>query len=80
MKKLYKSKNNKVFTGVIGGLGEYFEIDPVIIRLFWVMIVIATGFFPGLIAYIIAILIVPERPDHSHASHIHNVHSDQAKG
>lgn len=62
MKKLYKSKQNKVFGGVIGGIGEYFNVDPVILRLLWTAIVIFTGFFPGLIVYIIAISIVPEKP------------------
>jgi len=59
MKRLYKSKENKVFSGVLGGIGEYFNIDPVLLRLVWIVVVIFTGFFPGLIAYIIASLIVP---------------------
>lgn len=59
MKKLYKSKNNKVFCGVIGGLGEYFDIDPVLLRILWLVIVVITGFFPGIIAYIVACLVVP---------------------
>lgn len=61
MKKLYKSSNNKVFCGVIGGIGEYFEVDPVLLRLLWLLIVIFTGFFPGLVAYVIACLIVPKK-------------------
>jgi len=59
MKRLYKSKKNKVFCGVVGGIGEYFDIDPVLLRVIWLLIVIFTGFFPGIIAYIIACLIVP---------------------
>jgi len=59
MKKLYKSNKNKIFAGVIGGIGEYFNIDPVILRLVWVLIMIFTGFVPGLIAYLISILVVP---------------------
>ena len=39
-KKLYKSSNNKVFAGVCGGIGEYFSIDPVIIRLLWVAFIL----------------------------------------
>lgn len=65
MKKLYKSKTNKVFTGLIGGLGDYFNVDPVLFRLLWVVIVLCTGVFPGVIAYIIGIFIVPEQIDHS---------------
>jgi len=61
MKRLYRSKKNRVLAGVIGGLGEYFNIDPVLLRLLWVLVVVFTGFFPGIIAYIIALVIVPER-------------------
>ncbi len=61
MKKLYRSDKNKVFAGIIGGIGEYLEVDPVILRVLWLLIVVFTGFIPGLIAYIIAIFIVPKR-------------------
>jgi phage shock protein PspC (stress-responsive transcriptional regulator) len=61
MKRLYRSKKNRILAGVIGGLGEYFNIDPVLLRLIWVLVVVFTGFFPGTIAYIIALVIVPER-------------------
>ena len=60
MKKLYKSKNNKIFSGVIGGLGEYLGIDPTMLRLIWLLILITTGIIPGILIYIIAALIVPE--------------------
>jgi phage shock protein C len=62
-KKLYKSKDNKIFCGVIGGVGEYFDIDPVLLRVVWLLIVVFTGFFPGLIAYFVACLIVPKKPE-----------------
>ena len=61
VKRLYRSKKNKVFAGICGGVGEYFNVDPVLIRLIWVLVVIFTGFFPGVLAYIIAIFIVPEK-------------------
>ena len=60
MRRLYKSKDNKVLSGVIGGVGEYFDVDPVILRLLWILIVIATGVVPGIFAYIISIFIVPK--------------------
>ncbi|PIR69186.1 MAG: PspC domain-containing protein [Candidatus Niyogibacteria bacterium CG10_big_fil_rev_8_21_14_0_10_46_36] len=60
-KKLYKSEENKVFAGIIGGLGEYFDIDPVILRVIWVLAVIFTGIFPGIFAYIIFLFIVPPK-------------------
>ena len=61
VKRLYRSKKNRVFAGICGGVGEYFDIDPVLVRLIWVLVVIFTGLFPGFIAYIIAIFIVPEK-------------------
>ena len=61
VKRLYRSKKNRVFAGICGGVGEYFNVDPVLIRLIWVLVVIFTGFFPGVLAYIIAIFIVPEK-------------------
>lgn len=61
-KKLYRSESNKTIAGICGGIGEYFEIDPVIIRLFWLVLTIFSGILPGLIAYFFAILLVPKRP------------------
>lgn len=61
MKKVYRSEENKVWAGVIGGVGEYFEIDPTILRLLWLLIVVFTGFVPGLVAYLIAIAVVPKK-------------------
>jgi phage shock protein C len=60
-KKLYKSKDNRVISGVFGGLGDYFDVDPTVLRLTYLVFVILTGFFPGLVAYVIAVLIVPQR-------------------
>lgn len=57
-RRLYKSRTNRQISGVCGGIGEYFNIDPVIIRLLVVVFTIAGG--AGLIAYIIAAIIIPE--------------------
>ncbi len=57
-KRLFKSRNNRVLCGVCGGMGEYLNIDPTLIRLIWVLIA-CTG--AGLIAYIIAAIIIPEQ-------------------
>ena len=67
MKKLYKSDTNKVFAGVIGGIGEYFDIDPTILRLSYILIAIFTGVIPAIIGYIIACLVVPK---HTHGHRI----------
>ena len=60
MKKLYRSNVDKRLCGVCGGLGEYFELDSTIIRLLWVIFTFCGG--AGLMAYIIAALIVPNQP------------------
>ena len=59
MKKLYRSRRDRIICGVIGGVGEYFEIDPTLLRLVWLVIVIFSGVVPGLIVYILACFIVP---------------------
>ena len=57
-KRLERSIDNKMIAGVCGGLGEYFDIDPTIVRLIWIGLSLAFG--GGIIAYIIAWIIVPE--------------------
>ena len=59
-KKLLRSKKNKVIAGVCSGIGNYFGMDPVVIRLLWVVLTIFTGLFMGLLAYIFACIIIPE--------------------
>lgn len=56
-KRLYKSKTNRVICGVCGGVGEYFGIDPTIVRLLCVLLGLTST---GVIVYIIAALIMPE--------------------
>ena len=62
MKRLYRSEHDKVFAGVLGGLGEYLDIDPTILRLIYILIAVLTGLAPAVIGYIIAYLIVPPKP------------------
>jgi len=57
-RRLYRSKKNRVIAGVCGGIGEYFNIDPTLVRLLWVLFIFAGG--SGLLAYIIAWIIIPE--------------------
>ena len=59
-KKLYRSSENKVFAGVCGGIGEYIGIDPVLVRLVWV-IGVFFSFGAGVLGYIIAYAIIPGR-------------------
>lgn len=60
-KKLYRSKDNKIFLGICGGIGEYLKVDPVIIRI--ILVVLCCIGFSGVIAYIIAAFIVPQSPN-----------------
>ena len=60
MKRLHRSKNNKIIAGICGGIGEYFDKDPVLIRLMWVVVVLLSGVFPGVVAYLVAYFIIPE--------------------
>lgn len=59
-KRLYKSQNKKI-GGVCAGIAEYCNADPTIIRLLWVVVTLI-GIAPGIIAYIVCALIIPERP------------------
>ena len=58
-KKLYRSSHDKKIAGVCGGIGEYFNVDPTLIRLGAVLLGLCGG---GLIAYIIVAIIMPEAP------------------
>lgn len=60
MKKLYKSQIDKKICGVCGGIAEYFGIDSTIVRLAWVLL--SACFGSGIIAYIIAALVMPDYP------------------
>ncbi|RRD38088.1 PspC domain-containing protein [Leptotrichia sp. OH3620_COT-345] len=59
-KRLYKSRTDKKLTGVCGGIGKYFGIDPTFIRIAWVVFCLAGG--SGVFAYIIAAVVMPEEP------------------
>jgi len=59
-KQLYRSQENKIIGGVCGGLAEYFNIDPVIVRLVCVLLFFAKAI--GIVAYIICMIIIPEAP------------------
>ncbi len=69
MKKLYKSDTNKIFAGVIGGVGEYFDLDPTILRLAYILLAVLTAIVPAVIGYLIACLVVPSKPLVHHMDH-----------
>lgn len=60
MKRLYRSRTNRIIAGVCGGIAEYSNIDPTIVRLLWLLVSLLWG--AGIIAYIVAVIIIPEEP------------------
>jgi phage shock protein PspC (stress-responsive transcriptional regulator) len=66
MKHLYRSDTNKIFGGIIGGLGEYWGVDPTMLRLAFLAIAIFTGIVPGIIFYLVALIIVPKKRKEAH--------------
>lgn len=58
-KRLYRSRNSRMLCGVCGGIAEYFNIDPTLIRLVAVVFGLSGG---GILAYIIAAIIIPDSP------------------
>ena len=61
-KRLYKSATDKKISGVCAGIAEYFDIDPTIVRVLYVVLSLFTTAFPGLIVYIVLALVMPENP------------------
>ena len=59
-KKLYKINEGKKICGVCGGVAEYFDIDPTIVRLAWILFTAPGG--SGIIAYIICAIVFPDKP------------------
>lgn len=59
-KRLFRSENQKMVSGVLGGIAEYFDIDPTLIRLGFVLLTVFTTFFPGVLAYIIMAIVIPK--------------------
>lgn len=60
-KKLYRSKNNRRVAGVCGGIAEYFDIDPTLVRLLTLLFILLGG--AGVITYLIAWIIIPEKSE-----------------
>jgi phage shock protein C len=60
MKKLFRS-SNRVLAGVCGGIAEYFDIDPTVVRVVYAILSLFSVAFPGLLLYIILVIIIPER-------------------
>ncbi len=61
MKRIYRSQEDKKIAGIMGGLGELFDIDPTLVRLLFVFIGLATGIIPLVVAYLVGWIIIPKR-------------------
>jgi len=59
-KKLRRSKKEKIISGVLGGVAEYLDADPTIVRIVWLVALAFTGFIPGIALYTIATIVVPQ--------------------
>ena len=59
-RRLVRVRSDRMILGVCGGLGQYFGVDPTVVRLTWVVLGLFGGVFPGLILYFIAGLIIPD--------------------
>ena len=78
MKHLYRSQANRVLGGVCGGLGHYFNIDPVLVRLVWLLLILFGGI--GLVLYLIAWVIIPAEKGSEATEDDAGVPSAQGKG
>ena len=59
MKRIYRSRQDRMVCGVCGGIAEYFDLDPSLVRLDWIIFSAMGG--SGFIAYIIAAIVIPSR-------------------
>jgi len=60
---LRRSRTNRQIAGVVGGLAEYFKLDPTLLRVLYVVGSIVSAAFPGLLVYLILWLLIPEAED-----------------
>jgi len=62
---LRRSRTNRQVAGVIGGLAEYFRVDPTLLRVIYVVGSIVSAAFPGILVYVLLWLLIPEAQDHA---------------
>lgn len=60
MKRLKRSRKSRMIAGVCGGIAEYFEMDPTMVRILYVVASVVSAAFPGILVYIALWIIIPE--------------------
>ena len=63
MKHVYRSRTNRIVGGLLGGIGEYFAIDPVLVRLVFIAVLILTAVIPCAFIYFLGLIVVPLESD-----------------
>ena len=58
-RRLTRSNRNKMIAGVCGGLAEYFDMDPTVMRVLYILVSILSAAFPGVIAYVLLMFLMP---------------------
>lgn len=66
-KQLYRSKINRLVAGVCGGIAEYFEVDATLVRILWLIIIFFSGFWLGILLYLIALVVIRDNPNQNFA-------------
>lgn len=61
-KRIYRSRSDRMVAGVLGGWSAYLGLDPSLVRLVYVLLLILTGFFPGIFFYLVMAIIIPLEP------------------
>ena len=61
-KRIYRSRGDRMVAGVLGGWSAYLGLDPSLVRLVYVLLLILTGFFPGIFFYLVMAIIIPLEP------------------
>ncbi|MDZ7331536.1 MAG: PspC domain-containing protein [candidate division KSB1 bacterium] len=66
-KRLYRSKIDRLVAGVCGGIAEYFEVDATLVRILWLIIIFFSGFWLGILLYLIALVVIRDNPNQNFA-------------
>jgi phage shock protein PspC (stress-responsive transcriptional regulator) len=64
-KRLYRTRDGRIVAGVCSGAGQFAGVDPNLVRVLFVVVSVFTGFFPGILAYLLAWVVIPEEGEKS---------------